>query len=188
MGQSLIIFLCRSYISSLSLCNKLSKFYDLLDGQLTNRYDVICVTETWLTDSFPDSIIVNNCSYSVFRCDRLWHSGDGCAILIRSDLTMSPIVLPDSVHLSVTRVIAVDILTGGRYIAICCIYNPPSGDVHDVQNVCNAMNYISNKYYHVCILGDFNLPHFMPCMKRNAPFHVSLAPYITQSLHTLLNS
>ncbi len=175
MGQSLVQFRYL-FVFQLphSLCNKLAEFHDLLEGKSDVNYDIICVSETWLSDNFSDSLLINNCSFSVFRCDRLRRSGGGCAIFVSSNVTASRIVLPPNTDLSDSQIIAIEIFIGGRFIAMCCIYNPPGNDVRHVQNVCNVMNFICEKYCNVCILGDFNFPLFVPCLNGNNPFPASL--------------
>ena len=65
---------CR-LLNARSLCNKLIDFQDLLS---TERLDIAAVTVTWLNDSIPDSLIVDeNSNFSLFRKDRLTHVGGG---------------------------------------------------------------------------------------------------------------
>ena len=83
-------------------------------------YDIICVTETWLSDYYPDSLFTNGLPYQVFRHDRLTRGG-GCAIFVNSNFSSSRLKLP--IDLGDLEVIAIEIYTCAQPLVICCIYN-----------------------------------------------------------------
>ena len=50
-----------------------------------NEYDVICVTESWLTEAIKDSEILDR-GYNIFRCDRSGRLGGGVLIAMRESI------------------------------------------------------------------------------------------------------
>ena len=67
-----------------SLNNKLHQF----NAEIVEQYkfpQVICVTETWLDETTPNSIFHCNKHYEIFRKDRKGIGG-GVAIFVKNDL------------------------------------------------------------------------------------------------------
>lgn len=68
-----------------------TKSHTFLSNILNSNYDIICITETWLSDSFYNSEYFDN-RYEVFRCDRDLLStnskgpGGGVCIAVRREL------------------------------------------------------------------------------------------------------
>ena len=69
-------------INARSLCCKLPEFRALLGGL---EYDLIFVTETWLWDYIPDSVILSGQPYHLVRRDR-GTLGGGVLTAVRSEL------------------------------------------------------------------------------------------------------
>ena len=78
-------------------------------------HDIICITETWLNESYPDSLLTNGLPYCVFRHDRNTRDG-GSAIFVNSCLSNSRIMLP--VDLADLEVIAVEVHTSSQPFVI----------------------------------------------------------------------
>ncbi|CAB4000789.1 RNA-directed DNA polymerase from mobile element jockey [Paramuricea clavata] len=66
--------------TSLKVC-KITHLQQLVHG---GGYDVLCICETWLNDSIPDSEILPG--YNIFRKDRANEIGGGVLVGIKSDL------------------------------------------------------------------------------------------------------
>ena len=112
---------CR-LLNARSLCNKLIDFRDLLS---TERLDIAAVTETWLNDSIPDSLIVDeNSNFFIFRKDRLTHVGGGF-FLVTNDKTVTtvPVHVPDI--FSDLEIITIDILNSTPPTRVITCYSPP---------------------------------------------------------------
>ena len=97
--------------NSRSICKKLGELYDILNGSLGILHDNICTTETWLNESYPDSLLTNGLPYSVFCHDRNTRSG-GSAIFVNSCLFASRIMLP--VDLVDLKVVAAEVHTSSQ--------------------------------------------------------------------------
>ena len=69
------------YFNARSLVNKLSRFQSLI---LSSNYDIVCVTETWLSESFFDQEILPP-NYIIYRNDRKTRGG-GVPIAIKNSL------------------------------------------------------------------------------------------------------
>jgi exonuclease III len=70
-----------------SIMNKLPDFNLFIDF---NDPDVIALTETWLCDKVPNSLITcSKYSYSVYRRDRLSRHGGGVRLIIKNNLKLN---------------------------------------------------------------------------------------------------
>ncbi len=162
------------HFNSRSLCNKLNDFHDLLCGSSGQLYDVVCVTETWLRDTYPDSLLTNGAQYSVFRCDRPTRIGGGSAIFVNNHLSASRLALP--FDYADIEVVVIEIHTCMQSLIICCIYNPPGYNVQCVKTICEIIHYLCNKFCCVCILGDFNMPVLVDSLVNHTPVPNVLIP------------
>ena len=120
---------------------------------LSENLDVLCLSESWLTESVDDRMLVFP-GYAIIRRDRSGRSGGGVAIIYRNSMTMVPLKVPsgDSQLESLWAQ-----LTGRRSVIVGAIYRPPSGptapiiaDMHD------QFVYVISKDMPVYILGDTN--------------------------------
>ena len=144
-----------------SLVNKLENLHTML---LSCAYDIICVSETWLNARIPDSLLLVNSSYVVYRCDRL-STGGGVAIFVRSVLKCAAIVVLPSPF----ETIGVDIfVTPKLVISVYCVYISPALS-NDHLSSCGLTSLLSrgarssNPHF---FLGDFNQPQVnwnIPC-------------------------
>lgn len=158
--------------------NKITLFYQNVRGLrtkthqfkqniLTYNYDVILITETWLTGVFYANELCDD-RYDVYRCDRNLNtstkkSGGGVMICIkrslraqqRSDWVCGDI---ESVWLTVS---ANALRTGDkRNLHICLVYIPPDNmQVIRLASLTNALVNILPHYTNdsFIIAGDFNL-------------------------------
>ena len=105
-----------------NLCNKLIDFQDLLS---TERLDIAAVTETWLNNSIPDSLIVDgNSNFSIFRKDRLTHvGGEVCLVTNNKTVITLPVPVPDI--FSDLEIIAIDILNSTPPTSVITCYSLP---------------------------------------------------------------
>ena len=156
-----IEFLSFILFNARSLNNKLCNLHYLLRK---DKPHVVCITETWLQPETPDSLIVDDCNYSVFRTDRsTGHPGGGVCILTCNDsLKVIPVHLPsDFSHLELC---IIDIFLNDVKLRLFVCYRPPSGNsdpqaVQYVKDVCNCIVRLFPANSPVIICGDFNLPN-----------------------------
>jgi hypothetical protein len=79
-----------------SLNNKLQELNSLL---LSEQFDVLCITESWLHVSTDDSTILNGSNYSLYRADRFVSQRGGgiCVLLNNRKVKGISIPLPSAV-------------------------------------------------------------------------------------------
>ena len=132
---------------------KIDELYSTLC--MENKFDLICVTETWLDNSITDECIAIP-DYQIFRKDRNRHGG-GVAMYAHNSL---PIRYLPQFDLNDLELVCVEVKLQSKSIIVGCCYRPPSsraeGDVflENFQNVLNLM--FVNSPDSLFILGDFN--------------------------------
>ena len=124
--------------------NKLSNFQSFV---YTSNFNILCITETWLTDSVFDLEILPT-DFTIYRKDR--HSRGG-GVLIASIPTS---IIPSPTNLEVISV-KIELSTS---ISLCTVYIPPNpGDLYFKSLLKFLADFITSSEY-VIIVGDFNLP------------------------------
>ena len=129
-----------------SLVNQLNSFQSYI---LSRDFDLIAITETWLTNSILNGEILPS-DYVVYRRDRTSRGG-GVLLAVKNNLSSKQLSLSDDIES-----IAVEIHSSQTFI-VCVLYIPPSANdfyhtqVSDV--FCSLLRNVN-----VLILGDFNFP------------------------------
>ena len=88
------------YLNIRSLVNKLSLFQSYI---YSSDYDIICLTETWLTDLIFDQEILPT-SYNIYRKDRPSRGG---GVLIAIKDTIPALVIPSNLSSHAPEIITV---------------------------------------------------------------------------------
>lgn len=140
------------YTNSNGLRNKIN---ELRIQAESDKYDVICVTETMFnSDILEPEISIQN--YNVFRVDRSEGHGGGSCIYIRNTISAE-----HDTKFKLNDCLSTLITLDSFMITLICIYRSPSLS-HDVN--CNMIDYL-NKYIAsqptdniIILAGDFNLP------------------------------
>lgn len=158
MGDNLMIYYqnCRGLRTKLHI---------LFMNILSNCYDIIILTETWLTPEILDSEFIDQ-RYSIYRCDRdreatLKKDGGGTLIAVLRELQASKIenanVLSKHIEHLILRIPSA---TRGKCDIVCSVYIPPKTPesvyvayLDLLQDVFGSENV--QKFY---IFGDYNLP------------------------------
>ena len=137
-----------------------NKFDDFKFSVLNDNYVLVCVTETWLNSTYPDTFLLNGLSdyYVLFRNDRSSRIGGCVCIFAKSDLY----VIPVSIGSKILEVIAVRLHINGDFYVVVDIYRPPSCDDLRKNYMCDLVEHLNNlvSYYSdhkFLIIGDFNL-------------------------------
>lgn len=133
------------------------------------QYDIIAVSETWLSENHFSSELFDCNLFNVFRKDRCGFTtgmtrGGGVLLAIRSSLLCSRIELPsDALNLQfdVDQLIVRISIDNLHDVFIILSYIPPRSsfelyNVH-IDNCSKILNDIKNNQ-NIIILGDFNLP------------------------------
>ena len=121
----------------------------------SNKYDIICLVETFLTVDDRDSLyLIGGKKYTLFRYDKLIHRG-GVAIFCKSSLCpvrnfISHIDV-QYIHLKINSKIPFNII---------CVYRPPNCNEVSHEQICKLFDITQQNYNSSIIIGDFNLPNF----------------------------
>ena len=120
------------------------------------KVDIICLTETWLTNEIDDCLM-NIPGYSIVRNDRRCRRGGGTTIYIRNGLCFS--VVPVDL---ISEIEGTFIDLPSINLGMFCLYIPPHlrAEVNKLTltNIKDAMEDFMGKYpqREVIVLGDFN--------------------------------
>lgn len=147
----------------------------------SNCYDIIGITETWLSDGVLSSEIFNN-DYHVFRHDRVTHAG-GALLAIKTSLNC---VRLSELESDCVEDVWVKIRLDYSWLYLCCVYLPP----HDTHSTPLIRNFLKSLYdimtcmedgARVLIMGDFNMRY----LKWSTNDHGVFQPdgHIGHSLH-----
>ena len=140
------------------------KLFDLQYLLCNDKPDILCITETWLQPALPNSLIVFDSNYSVFRTDRSSDRTGGGVCILTSNATIkaTSVAIPSKfLHLELC---AVDISFGKVKLRLFVCYRPPSSytDVYALQyakDICTCIDKLFPVDSPVIICGDFNLPN-----------------------------
>ncbi|GMR60022.1 hypothetical protein PMAYCL1PPCAC_30217, partial [Pristionchus mayeri] len=114
--------------------------------------DVVFLTETWLSNKIPSSLIIGSLPYTITRRDRSSRGGGTCVIL-RDYLSFSTISLPSAEH----EITCIDLFHSSAYIRLCLVYRPPSYSPSMTDSLITCLSDIHASSPHpIVISGDFN--------------------------------
>lgn len=94
-----------------------------------NSADVVCVTETWLTDTIPDSAVSMN-NYVLFRRDRPNHAG-GIAAYINCDIPSQIVSTPTLAEILWIKLRPRRLARPVSIILLGIVYHPPHATAED---------------------------------------------------------
>lgn len=142
---------------------------------LSESYDIIILTETWLNPTIVDNMLVDS-RYVVHRCDRdlaITNKQDGGGVLVasrrglaarRCTITGTLFSNSDVHHQELPTCIEYVLLqiptsTSNKYHLICALYIPPRQPYEVYKSFLNALQSVLllghvDKFY---IIGDFNI-------------------------------
>lgn len=120
----------------------------------------ICLTETWLCDSFHDSEL-GLTNYTIYKCDRSsltssFSRGGGALITTRRDIVSNLIYTP---AMNVEHIFVEFSLNNINYV-VCSVYSPPSYLTSVYESFILAVESVI-LLHHECIFifcGEFHLP------------------------------
>ncbi|KAK6032113.1 endonuclease/exonuclease/phosphatase family protein [Ostertagia ostertagi] len=118
---------------------------------LHENYDLVLITETWLTskhDTTPLLGVVSS-QYDVLRCDRLQKRGGGVLALIKNTMSYE-IVHKESLN-DAFEILIVDLIIRHQTFRLILVYRTPICNTHNCSCCASCSNAPS------LIVGDFNL-------------------------------
>lgn len=120
----------------------------------SGELDMIFIVETWLSDNIPDTLLINNFDYQIFRTDR-FSRGGGVCIILKSYLSARK---TKSINNSFYELLCIDLNVKPTPIRFILVYFPPKCTIIDICNLVDDLNQLIKRNLNYIILGDFNLP------------------------------
>uniref|UniRef100_A0A8R1YP87 Endonuclease/exonuclease/phosphatase domain-containing protein n=1 Tax=Pristionchus pacificus TaxID=54126 RepID=A0A8R1YP87_PRIPA len=119
---------------------------------MVSQPHIVFLTETWLSNKIPSSLIIGALPYTILRFDRSSRGG-GVAIIIRDYLSYSTVTLPSSEH----EITCIDLFHQSAYIRLCVVYRPPTYSLSKSESLITCLSDIHASSPHpIVIIGDFN--------------------------------
>ena len=140
--------LCAMHVNACSLRNKI----DLFECECDN-YDIITVSETWLTNSVDNSSLLLTNFHPPVRLDRDGDAHGGVAIYVRNSLCCKP--RPD-LHVDNLEAVWVETKINQEGLLIGCFYRPPSSPITYWNLISESIGKANDDLKKFVILGDFN--------------------------------
>jgi len=140
--------------NSRSLLNKLDQLQFLLHN---NIYDLLFISETWLSKNISDSLIIQNSKYNIVRADRSNQNkkGGGVCMLINYKIPFTVLTLK-RLPFEILCVDIYDVFTTKKHRLIL-IYRPPSMlSPNDNISLIDTLSQLCSVPYPTSILGDLN--------------------------------
>ena len=124
------------------------------------KYDIILITESWLTANVGNGLIDPDNRFIVLRGDRSSGRGGGVCVLIKRGIAVAEVAVSNDY--SELEMVAFDLLNVLPLVRIFTVYRPPSYDqkaCHYVNLLLGCVEQYSCANRSNVILGDFNLPN-----------------------------
>lgn len=137
------------YWNARSLVNKLSSFQSFV---YSSFFDVIAITETWLSDRFQNCELFPS-YYSVFRCDRSSRGG-GVLLATKSQIPVKLIPLQTPTCFESLTIL----LMLKTPVIFSVIYVPPHAHDSLLHNLIDHLSLVISQGYKTILVGDFNMP------------------------------
>lgn len=150
-----------------SLCaRQLSKFEEFKNVFIGSKLDLICLSETWLTDSVSDNIISMD-GYKLLRNDRKYSRGGGLCVYYKSDLNCKIIaasdLYADPIPMDRTEYLFVEVRINDDKFLVGTFYSPPDSDCSSMLE--EKLSELSLNYTSTILTGDFNTDLLKFCPK-----------------------
>lgn len=137
-----------------------TKTHTFANNILSNDYDVISLTETWLNENFYNKELFPN-TYKCFRKDRNdGRRGGGVLVAVHQKWSCVDLTDYNSPH----EYVFLKLSNANFTFLLCCLYIPPNFPVEAytaIYDLLESTSDLLNK--NTLILGDFNLPEFNDC-------------------------
>lgn len=119
-----------------------------------NQFDIIGVTETWLTDDYPSEYIqINN--YKFLRSNRPTRGG-GLGVYLKNKFD-SKIYYKNNQFDTGLEQLWLKIKINKHKVGLCVVYKQPGVNVNCFDEFCNVLEGIYNEVDSIIILGDINI-------------------------------
>ena len=133
-----------------SVNNKLPELHFVLYSQ---RYDVVMITESWLSKDTPDSMLDPMNRYVVVRYDRQ-STGGGVCVFVLKKYSVVTVDIPE--FYQDLEMCCYDILHGKLRCRLFTVYRSPS--FLNMMRITECLCKFSKVSHHCIVAGDFNCP------------------------------
>ena len=140
-----------AHINARSLSKNIEELREII---YKTNFDAIAISETWLTKNTPHGRFELN-GFSIFRLDRRNQIGGGVLWYIRDHYLVKVIKTPFMEK--IPEMLWVEVSTGGKKLALGCLYKPPKIPYGIFANLYDCLMEIYVKYEHTILVGDFNV-------------------------------
>ena len=137
-----------------SLKNKLADFYEII---YNNSYNCIFITETWLNDNLPNSLLDPESMFNVYRDDRLDRTGGGVCCLIAKHFRVAQMSVDKACN---SNVVAFDLLVDYTSYRFIVTYRPPLYNAKGLEDALKLHSVIEHQVScstgPAYVIGDIN--------------------------------
>lgn len=147
-------FLCLSMFNARSICNKLVELHNVLYNE---NFHIVLITETWLNNNVPDSLLDPRGEFYVFRRDRDAHRGGGVCMMVNRKLGAVNILIPNSYFDA--ELLCVDVLYNSAKCRVIVVYrstNSLQQSVTQTEQLLRCIEDLVRVSWPCYIAGDFN--------------------------------
>lgn len=148
------------HVAHINICSIRNKIRDVHSLISTNNYDILGVSETWLTTSYSDSLL-HIPGYRTFRKDRTSSRGGGVCFYVRDTLSASTIAHSHDLECLLLRVT----FPGHQHAIFACVYRPPTSGTSFWPSLTNCLDDAhgcTSALHDIFLLGDFNINVLSP--------------------------
>ena len=141
------------YCNARSIKNKLLELHDVLYGGF---YNIVCISESWLSPNMIDGILDPSGLYKIYRKDRVDGYGGVC-IFVSRFIHSSFISIDNSIYADV-ELVACGITFKGITLTLCCFYCAPNISCDMFKVALSGLSSVCDTSHICLVVGDFNLP------------------------------
>ena len=171
------------YYNARSLLPKLD---ELRVCALSQKPDIICIVETWLSEDVTNNEILLP-DYQVHRLDRNRHGG-GVLVYAHNSLSTKVLLQGGPYNLEFLALLLKSGAIGNSF-CICLFYRPPSSPVSIFDNLCTTLQVVNPVQFSTfLLLGDFNVnfcnpSHFLFSYVKDIMHSFSLSQVVPSCTH-----
>lgn len=138
-------------IACLNVRSLTAHFVEFKNALQLHDYDIIGITETWLTGSISDDFI-NIPNYNFVRADRHGRGG-GVGVYLKNNISFKKLS-----HSGIIEQLWLQISVNNQKVGIGVVYKPPNFPYVDfLNNFENSFTMVYPKVDKIYCLGDFNI-------------------------------
>ena len=179
-----------AHVNAQSLPAHFAEFQSIFGDSLLHS---IFVSETWLSDSLPTSIVQLE-GYTLYRRDRNGRRAGGCAIYVRNDIQARVLSMSNDTYVGETEFLILELKIKFQKLLVATVYRPPGNKFTNFED---EISKLLPLYEHTLIMGDFNYdllsskPEVNEFREKIDTYNLKAAPlnatHYTKSSHSLLD-